>query len=48
MSEAASLLMFASNYPYWSTMSAADALPQVSGPDRQRLLHGNAAALYRL
>jgi predicted TIM-barrel fold metal-dependent hydrolase len=40
------LLMFASNYPHWSTMSPSDLPVSLSEPVRRRILGQNAAEYY--
>jgi uncharacterized protein len=46
--DGADLLMYASNYPHWTTMSAAECFPQLPEEARARVLGGNARELYRL
>lgn len=48
MSDAGTLLMYSSNYPHWTTTAADEVLPQLPRDARKRVLHDNAAALYRL
>ncbi len=48
MAGGADLLMYASNYPHWSTMAAGEFFPQLPEDVRARVLGGNARALYRL
>jgi predicted TIM-barrel fold metal-dependent hydrolase len=47
-SEAGELLMFASNYPHWTTMSPSDLLTGAESEGRHRLLAGNAMDFYGL
>jgi predicted TIM-barrel fold metal-dependent hydrolase len=42
------LLMFASNYPHWTTNAASHLFPELTPENRQRLLKDNASAFYHL
>ncbi len=44
----ASLLIYGSRYPHWSTMRPVDVAPGSPEHVRRRLLHDNAASWYRL
>ena len=44
--DAAELLLYGSGYPVWSAARPDDILPALDAGDRDRILRGNAAALY--
>jgi predicted TIM-barrel fold metal-dependent hydrolase len=43
---AASMLLYGSGWPHWSTASPDDVLAALPEDDRRRVLHGNAEDLY--
>lgn len=42
------LVMYASNYPFWSTATPDDLPPGLLGKQQQKILHDNAASYYGL